>query len=512
MDSGYGVARMSRLYDESELKWPRRLVVATGMANAVLGGILYCFGLLSNDLRELGGYSQLQINIVGSIVYTVGLGAQLPLSMVVRVRPMREVTIWAAVITVLGWVALVLSCHFPSIGLLGAAWGLIGLGCCCSSMPALNIMNSYFTHSEASMRRVSTAYLVIYGIMLVCIAPVWGLLELGGTAASRLQYFSYASTAWAVFTLVLIIAFLRPAPTDDEDVGGAGAASGDAKSALIEKTGNIQRYDDVDDANGEEAPLFAKPGYKSFGQATAFFLRTPTFWLMSICLLASFAVAITQYNTAGAVAATVGATDTDIAILFIIFGVVQTGGRMLYSFLYGTISARTSHRFAMTFLIGINAAALAGANLSAYFVNSPLLMNFYLGIHALVYGALWYLLVEIGQEKVLFGKAAADTPTLLLYGLFAYSPAIGPLVFDSVSGAIYDGVAEEQGCLGNPLPPPGSGSASGSGLGLFNSEECLCLGEECSSEYHLICAGVMAAVAVLSTVSYFTSSRHFRYV
>ena len=287
---------------------------------------------------------------------------------------------------------------------------------------------------------------------------------------------------------MLIVAFLFPAPVVAE-----------------RKPGNIQRYDAEDDDNDgeDEQPLFAAPTYRTFGGSIVFFLRQWTFWIMTVCLLVSFGVVITFYNTAGAVAASVGSDDTQIAILFIIFGVVQTFGRLFYSYLYGTISAKRTHRLAMTLLIGVNAAVLFGVNLSAYFVNNALAMNFYLAAHSLVYGALWYLLVEIGNEKVLFGKAAEGTPTLLLYGLFAFAPAIGPLVFDSVSGALYDQAAEHQGCLGNSPPTDPH---------LLNDEECLCKGQECSTQYQLICTVLMGIVAVLSLISFFTSSRNFKHL
>eukprot|EP01121_Diplochlamys_sp_Union-15-3_P005034 TRINITY_DN1527_c0_g1_i6.p1 TRINITY_DN1527_c0_g1~~TRINITY_DN1527_c0_g1_i6.p1 ORF type:complete len:273 (+),score=35.34 TRINITY_DN1527_c0_g1_i6:616-1434(+) len=246
-----------------------------------------------------------------------------------------------------------------------------------------------------------------------------------------------------VLSLILAFAVLRPPKKENKE----------ENQSLVEKT-----------------PVWAK-----FGRATINTFRFSKYWLVLFILMVGFGTAVNFYNNTGSVAQTLGGGDKQEAYLMITFSFAQIAGRFLYTFLNSFVFQSVGGLwYAILILTGtlvgfiLSIASFSSLTMSTLFV--------YVILDGISYGCFWAMLPLVANSKQVFPEAAEryNVQDVELYGLICLAPAFGPLIFDSISGTLYDQKAD-------PLTK-------------------LCHGDKCYQRYFLIASIVLAVSFLLSQI------------
>ncbi|MDP2435858.1 MAG: MFS transporter [archaeon] len=382
--------------------WFQNLLVflVYGLVSGLAGGVFYAVGVFAADLKAIEGYSQTGINLVSAIAYA---GGAMPLFVSPFIDDgtgdasnwvLSRFT-WMALTCLLtaagfGASALCVVFHPTPLALTTACFFLFGMGSSlnfCVSMPVaqLNMPDSYFPKFNGLVQ-VSWALsglLSALGYRYLDIPPVTKLAGL----------LSLAAIGW-LLACAIVVAFMR-------------------RMRLVPK--------------GAQAGL---PFCRKIAKAARLWFDWRFVCQFSSSLLA-FGAAVNLYNNAEAINLSLGGGQQLGESQVSAFFAAALTGRVLAALLSSTPLLELPGG-----LFGVSAfscVALAAVHLGAYFYNSPTLMWYWLCCDGVAYGFLWTLmpLTTLHFKPVLVSFEA-------VYSFFNIASAVGPLVFDLISGSLYD--------------------------------------------------------------------------
>jgi hypothetical protein len=416
-----------------------RMIGAVGItfASAFVGGMFYTFGILANDFREIGLYSQSSINIAVGLCYMIGMLIQLPLSSVVRIWPILSSCIgWFCI--ALGWLGLSLvTLYAPQpIWILSPCACLIGIGVGVSAAPSLEVIASYYDMSSVSYRRTLTAFVCMYALSSCVAGLVYQFASPQAAARTKLVYFCGAQAV-----LAFIVAFAGCFLFRSNEPDGAKIGVSKYQSLAPTNGDNPVPADDGDEDENSEADILQEEPLGTLGMVWLL-VKSPLVWLLLLVSCINYGVSINFYSNSATMLTSVGGTRRMLSGLFISFGVSQLVGRILCGALYTKLTSgpnavwRRRRGYAISSILLSSCLILLVVAVSSGLWNNVQVFFVYNSINACVYGALWSLVCDIANSRTLLGHARVDF--CVIYSYLMIAPGIGPMILDPISGWLYD--------------------------------------------------------------------------
>lgn len=376
------------------------------LLSGLSGGIFYAVGAFAADLKALEGYTQTGTNIVAAITYA---GGMFPLFFSPFIDDGSTAKRWF-VLNRFTW--LILTCFLSAGGFLAAAlcvvfrptplaltvlsFWMFGVGSSLNFCVAIPI---------AEVNLPSSLFFKFNGVLQTC----WALSGLAASLGYRfvpidsanklIGILGLACFGW-LLTAAIAFVFLRKCPTS---------------SALHRSHIGF---------------------WKKLWSGLLLF-KSPQFLCQFVSLILAFGVAVNWYNNSEAVTLSLGGTDQLSQSQVTVFFATATFGRLLSSALTST-ERLANFQYSSFIFMSISYLLLAAIHLGAYVENTLFEMWIWNAVDGLAYGFLWVLLPIISLH---FKPSSVSFE--VVYSFFSFGPGIGPLLFDFISGQLYDAAAVE---------------------------------------------------------------------
>lgn len=171
---------------------------------AAQGGIFYTFGFFAADLKQVGDYSETQLNLIGGVAY---IGAMAPMLLVGELTV--RVPLWVAYVAnafnLLGWTGLFLSVMLmpTPFWIVGLSISLVGAGVAAICPLAIKQLEMMHT-SKGAVQLYQTLYIALYALSGAVGALVYGFAMQSLSVETRLQSYMAAQVA---ITLVVVVLY-----------------------------------------------------------------------------------------------------------------------------------------------------------------------------------------------------------------------------------------------------------------------------------------------------------------
>lgn len=300
--------------------------------------------------------------------------------------------------------------------LMSICWGVFGLGSGSAFYPTVLVIRGYFNPEHVG--RLFSVGATVYPITGIVASALFSRQN-SAEIKSVLEYFMLANCCAAGATLVLAFIVLRPPPQV-------------TKTAFQDDDEEIKKALTVN-SNEEERPL------PPFWKTTWEMCKSAKFWLVMFSLTISFGISVNFYNNSGSIVLSLGGSNTAVAHIMICFAVAQIGGRLIYSVLQTMVMQRWG-AFWYALLLLSSAVISISVSIGSYAINSVFYMYIFSIANGIAYGALWSMMPFVSFSAKMYPSALRrhNVQDVQIYGLVCYAPAIGPLIFDSISGYMYD--------------------------------------------------------------------------
>ncbi len=248
----------------------------------------------------------------------------------------------------------------------------------------------------------------------------------------KLEFF-YLMSATINFIALIVVSIWLKIPRDSNETKPLLSAS------------KIQNEDTIEAAAAATTAANQPKSLREIGWKL--FFGSKLLWLNLVCLLLAFGGAVNFYNNTGSIILSLDGSSNAVIYSFLIFCGGQLLGRMLSStFIHREGSAlRCAAIFVISPLIQLTISLVCS------FVNSVVQMFVFSALNAMVYGSLWVLIFDLPNTGKTFEterQSIAGLAWTHIYGVLCFAPAIGPLVFDFISGTFYDRHAVDNYCVG----------------------------------------------------------------
>ncbi|KAL6067870.1 hypothetical protein QOT17_008555 [Balamuthia mandrillaris] len=458
------------------------LCLATTCLGSFVGGLFYSFALFAADLKDVEHYNQKQINLIGAICYVGAEALQWPVGILIERYGARKMAIVFSFFPIVGYTVAyvcVVYARASLLPLMAMAWAVVGLGVASFFMPSFMILRSWYRpeHKE----RLSGLLMVIYAVAGMVGAVVYG--EIDADKKSKLEYFILSLAVSSAVCFLLNFPFLREAPSK-----GYHSINEDT-SLLAAKQKHAKEEEEL--SHHEKPKASARQVFGSLWNVIRSLVVDPFFWLMFFALFVNYGTAVNFYNNAGSIALSVHGEDSDASRIILVFSAAQLVGRLLFSFLasINLLDPRNKVKIedltlqqqqkranvaAMwrTVLLLVSSGILTLESFLAAFISYDVkLLYVFVSLNGLGYGGQWSMLPGVADPEVMFPGKHLSEPQL--WGVILLAPAFGPLLFDLMSGSLYDKHTEP------------------------NSDNCY--GHKCYAQYFLI-AGLVLAATMLANV------------
>eukprot|EP01113_Clastostelium_recurvatum_P040911 TRINITY_DN6427_c0_g1_i4.p1 TRINITY_DN6427_c0_g1~~TRINITY_DN6427_c0_g1_i4.p1 ORF type:complete len:466 (+),score=89.07 TRINITY_DN6427_c0_g1_i4:93-1490(+) len=408
-----------------------------GCLMASISGTGYMFSSFAPELKETMGYSQTEINLVGTIMMVSGYASSIFIGTFYDKAGARITAATSAVFLFIGYFLL----YLASRHLFWSDAVVVGLFL---SLASLGSNGSYTVGLAGNIKNFPTKS---RGVAVGVLAGFYGLSAAIFTkiyqntfSPDEVQLFRFLSITLAAVCL------------------GAGMFVFTIKTDDQEDTINVHA--------AEKAPLVPEGGAmhihmhgKGLDLSPLSLVRNAEFWLLAVTFLCITGPGLTVIGNLGSLAIALGADSTTQNDLVIVLSVANFSGRMIFGVLSDIFARRVSRPF---FLLVSLVVMCASQLVLAIF---PSLSLVFLGVvlTGLAYGGSWAMVPTIISE--LWGESYFGTN----FGLVGLSPALGSFVLGTLlSGAVYESHI-----------PPGGGT--------------LCHGPECYRLTWYILAGLSLA-------------------
>mmetsp|Transcript_29894 Transcript_29894/g.42024 ORF Transcript_29894/g.42024 Transcript_29894/m.42024 type:complete len:420 (+) Transcript_29894:153-1412(+) len=367
----------------------RKIQLLAGCLETLVGGSLYLFGVYAPQLKDEMELNQTQINDIGAGMFLGGCLLLWPVSYISDNYGPKIPMIAATVVGTLSYLMIYLDVQdvfdlpYSVIFILFAGIGFYVIAMFTVILPTVK------THYEDHPNMVSSFLQTFYGLGNV----MWPLL------------YKYAmGLSLGTGMLVLSIAAL---------VGGIVNIICVSPSA-----GAYQRINSSD----EETPLT-----KEKSRSVWSLLKDWQFWVLVVIFFFNFATTINFFANIGSIYESIGGSSHNTFLLMVAFGISQTVGRL---WCLGWSFKHLSSELLLSFSLGLQVIANACAS---WVSTSPASIVVYLSATGVSYGLCWTLFY------IIFGSYFTSVPPAQLFAVASIlAPGIGPMVLNSISGAIYD--------------------------------------------------------------------------
>jgi MFS family permease len=406
-----------------------KLLLQVVMFSAASGGMFYAFGLLALDFKHLGKYSQKSINLLAGLCYLFVMVIQLPMSEVIRRWP-TVVAISSWFLASLGWMGLTVVSYYSPLPI----WYLVlplcalGMGIGLSGSPVYAAISQMYDPKSTAYHRCTTAFVATYALSS-CIGGIIYQYAFPAHYSLALKI-AWFCGAQAVVSFILVLDGLLFFRVGDPPAGEANTEN----SAT---------------ATPEKEP----PSCFVFWSGFKVIVSSLSSWLFLLICLINFGVGVNFYNNSGSMLESLGGNHTQMSVLFIVFSLSQFFGRLFCGMLMSFLIAEngplfTKPGFAVLLVHAAASIVMLSTAVSSALWNNKIVFFFYLAFNSFAYGALWTVAMDAAKPAIVLGEPATRGGFFRMYGFLTLAPGVGPLIFDPLSGYLYDLAAVAHECVG----------------------------------------------------------------
>eukprot|EP01028_Stygiella_incarcerata_P007477 TRINITY_DN30934_c0_g1_i1.p1 TRINITY_DN30934_c0_g1~~TRINITY_DN30934_c0_g1_i1.p1 ORF type:complete len:498 (-),score=93.39 TRINITY_DN30934_c0_g1_i1:174-1487(-) len=399
-----------------------------------------------DDLKHALGFSQEQINLVGASAY---VGSQcLNVFVGILLRKFNKPILFTVIYSFFALVGfagifLCLLFHVNSFLLVLFSMIIASLGMIALLVTVTPLLLSHCRTQQGAELYMSVV-IDIFGVVGAAAAGVYWVIPWSSRAKLELfmAYHGMSSFGMGILVAVFLSISLSRREKKSQNLQNTQISKEDE-----DDTPSVEKGVNESENECENDPLIS-PREPSV-ETICGFLGRSTIWAHHLTWLIVFGVSVNFYNNSGTIMDSLDSSYDMKFLVLLLFGIGQTVGRIFYGYVIRKNFCGTGNMQVGLSVLFMSSVLLSLTSLSAAWHNTEHTMLVYISIMSICYGGLWSLFSMIGfQWQKTYFPFSSIRPEIV-YGIMCYGPGLGPLMFDGLSGVLYDQKADsDHNCSG----------------------------------------------------------------